>query len=83
MPNFNLEDFYIAFEDNKILGVIAKWEQTPFKQVIIKKYNNKWKLLKKISGKLLPQENEAIKQFYTITQIKLLKLYLNLLNDSP
>lgn len=64
LPNFNLEDFYIAIADNKILGVIAKWEQTPFKQVIIKKYNNKWKLLKKISGNLLPQENETIKQFY-------------------
>ncbi len=64
LPNFNIEDFYVAIEDNEILGVMAKWEQTPFKQVIIKKYNNKWKWIKKLTGQILPQENEPIKQFY-------------------
>ena len=64
LPNFNIEDFYVAIKNNEILGVMAKWEQTPFKQVIIKKYNNKWKWIKKLIGKILPQEHEPIKQFY-------------------
>lgn len=64
LPNFNVNDFYVAIKNNVIIGVIAKWEQTPFKQVIIKKYNNKWKWIKKFTGKILPQENEQIKQFY-------------------
>ena len=44
--------------------MVAKWEQTPFKQVIIKKYDNKWKWIKILTGKMLPKENEPIKQFY-------------------
>lgn len=64
LPNFDIEDFYVAIKDNEILGIMAKWEQTPFKQVIIKKYNDKWKWIKKLSGKILPQENEPIEQFY-------------------
>ena len=64
LPHFNINDFYAAIINNEIVGVIAKWEQTPFKQVVIKKYNNKWKWIKKLTGKILPQENEPIKQFY-------------------
>ena len=64
LPNFNIEDFYVATANNEIVGVVAKWEQTSFKQVIIKKYNKKWKWIKRLTGKILPQENEPIKQFY-------------------
>ena len=64
LPNFNIEDFYIAIQKDKIIGVMAKWEQTPFKQVIIKKYNNKWRWIKKLTGNFLPEENKPIKQFY-------------------
>ena len=64
LPNFHIEDFYIAIQDKEIIGVMAKWEQTPFKQVIIKKYNGKWKWIKKLTGNFLPKENEPIKQFY-------------------
>ncbi len=64
LPNFSPNDFYIALEDEKIIGVIAKWEQTPFKQVVIKKYNGKWVWIKRLTGKFLPKENKPIKQFY-------------------
>ena len=63
LPNFNTDDFYVATENNKIVGVMAKWEQTPFKQVIIKKYNKKWKWIKMLTGKILPQENELLNSF--------------------
>lgn len=63
--NFNIEDFYIAMDkENNIIGVMAKWEQTPFKQVIIKKYNGFWKWIKLFTLNLLPKENQPIKQFY-------------------
>lgn len=64
LQNFNIEDFYIAMQNNEIIGVIAKWDQTPFKQVIIKRYNGKWRWIKKLTGKFLPDENKTIKQFY-------------------
>ena len=64
LPNFRCEDFYVALSDKKIIGVMAKWEQTPFKQVVIKRYNGKWKYIKCLTGKLLPKESEPIKQFY-------------------
>ena len=64
LPNFSLNDFYIALEDEEIVGVMAKWEQTPFKQVVIKKYNGNWVWIKKLTGEFLPKENEPIKQFY-------------------
>jgi len=60
LPNFNPNDFYVAIENDKIMGVIAKWDLTPFKQVIIKKYNGNWALIKHF----LPKENQSIKQFY-------------------
>lgn len=65
LPNFKINDFYIATDENKnIIGAMAKWEQTPFKQVIIKKYSGKWNFIKQITGNILPSENEPIKQFY-------------------
>ena len=64
LPNFKLEDFYIAIQNGIITGVVAKWEQTPFKQVIIKHYHNRWMWLKKLTGNILPKEDEPIKQFY-------------------
>ena len=64
LPNFCLEDFYVAIRNKKIIGVAAKWDQTPFKQVIIKKYNGKWNWIKKLTGNFLPEENCPIKQFY-------------------
>ena len=64
LPNFNPQDFYIAKKDNKIAGIVAKWDQTPFKQAVIKKYNKKWIFIKRLTGNILPEENETIKQFY-------------------
>lgn len=60
LPNFSPNNFYIALKNDEIVGVIAKWDQTPFKQVIIKKYNGNWSWIKHF----LPKENQPIKQFY-------------------
>lgn len=60
LPNFSPNDFYIALKDDEIIGVMAKWDQTPFKQVVIKKYNGHWGWIKHF----LPKINQPIKQFY-------------------
>ena len=59
---FNLSDFLIAYKDNEIVGVMANWNQSDFKQVIMQKYNNKAKFLKYLP--FLPKENQEIKFSY-------------------
>jgi hypothetical protein len=65
LRDFHIEDFCIAYNDeNQIIGVAAKWVQTNFKQVFLKKYHGKMKWLQKISFSLLPKEGENIKHVY-------------------
>ncbi len=44
--DFNVEDFYIALKGDKIVGVIAKWDQNGYKQTVINRYNGKMRRLK-------------------------------------
>lgn len=66
----NLEDFYILKDEkNNILCCAKLWEQTDYKQLIIKKYSLKYKILRNFSNPILklfnypqfPKENEVIK----------------------
>jgi hypothetical protein len=38
LRDFTVNDFYIAIEDDKIIGVMAKWDQRKFKQIYVNKY---------------------------------------------
>ena len=70
-PDINdLEDFYVLSDkDENILCCGKLWEQTDYKQLIIKKYSLKYRILKNLSNPILkllnypqfPNENEIIK----------------------
>ena len=65
LRDFHIEDFCAAYNnENQIIGVIAKWEQTNFKQTFLKKYHGKMKWTQKIVGSFLPKEGENIKHVY-------------------
>ena len=40
------EDFYLAIRDNKVIGVIAAWDQTSFRQTHIEKYSSGIRVIK-------------------------------------
>ncbi len=39
LKDFKVEDFYLAFDSNEIVGVVGKWDQNNFKQNIIAGYS--------------------------------------------
>jgi hypothetical protein len=41
LRGFKKEDFYVAHKDNRIIGVLGKWDQRAFKQIVISGYNRK------------------------------------------
>ncbi|MEI8012059.1 MAG: hypothetical protein WCI27_06205, partial [Candidatus Omnitrophota bacterium] len=38
LRQFNISDFYVAYDGNQIVGVAATWDQSAFKQVVLKQY---------------------------------------------
>ena len=60
LPGFRIEDFTILLDDGRIAGVAALWDQTGFKQILVKKYNGRMRLLKMLFGGFLPAEGEVI-----------------------
>lgn len=62
LPGLSLSDFFIAYQNEEIVGVMANWNQTSFRQVIMKKYRNKAKILKYLP--FLPKENKEIMLSY-------------------
>lgn len=64
LRGFNLSDLYVAYSKGKVVGVSAKWKQSSFKQVVLKKYHGKMRWIKKILGHFLPDENEEIEHIY-------------------
>ena len=65
LRDFYIENFCVAYnEENQIIGVAAKWEQTHFKQIFLKQYHGKMKWIQKIFCSLLPKEGENIKYVY-------------------
>ncbi|MBF0523264.1 MAG: hypothetical protein HQL24_09450 [Candidatus Omnitrophica bacterium] len=64
LRNFKISDFYVTYDGGQIIGVAATWDQSAFKQVLLRKYNGRMKWVKMIFGGLLPNEGERIKHFY-------------------
>ena len=72
LRGLSANDFYIAHKCNKIVGVIAAWDQTAFRQTYIEKYNKTLRLLRPIynilskfsSFKALPAPGDKIPYFY-------------------
>ena len=65
-----MDNFYVLKDkENNILACGSLWEQTDYKQLIIKKYSLKYKILKTVFNPVLkifscpkfPNENEVIK----------------------
>lgn len=48
LRDFHIEDFYVALKGDKVVGVLAKWDQRNFKQTIIEEYKGKLKWFKPI-----------------------------------
>lgn len=38
LRDFNIEDFYVAIDGDKVVGVMAKWDQSSFKQIMVNGY---------------------------------------------
>lgn len=74
LRDLNIEDFYIAVKKNKIVGVMAKWDQTNFKQSKVINYKGKMKFAKpfynfgaRIFGyHALPNPGDQLRFFYTV-----------------
>jgi len=72
LQDFNIADFYVALRNNKVVGVIAKWDQSNFKQVIIGAYKGRIKILKPLvnsAAKIfgfpeIPLPNSQLQAFY-------------------
>ncbi|MBF0595515.1 MAG: hypothetical protein HQL22_11200 [Candidatus Omnitrophica bacterium] len=64
LRQFNVSDFYVAYEGDQIVGVVATWDQSSFRQTLLKKYHGSMTWIKRILGSLLPQEGERIKHLY-------------------
>lgn len=72
LRGLSADDFYIAVKDNNIIGVIAAWEQTAFRQVHLERYSPTLKMVKPFYNllsrltplKALPAEGEKIPYFY-------------------
>jgi len=46
LRDFCIHDFYIAIKQDRVVGVLAKWDQSHFKQTIIEGYNGKLKWIR-------------------------------------
>jgi hypothetical protein len=62
----------VAFKNNKIAGIIGKWDQSKYKQIIVSEYHGPIKIFRPIINgalnllgfKPLPGRDEQIKIFY-------------------
>lgn len=69
---FYIRDFYVAMEDGKIVGLIGKWDQRRFRQIIITGYRGVIFLIKPIYNAIsnlfgfspLPEPNSELNFFY-------------------
>ena len=69
---FNINDFYVALKKDKVVGVLAKWDQRESKQVVVTGYKGMMKIRKpifnvgaKIFGfSALPQPGSQLNFYY-------------------
>ena len=70
--DFDPRDFYVAIRRNEVIGVVAKWDQSGFKQNIVTGYAGllksfRWALnlvLTMTRFKALPEPGEQLRMFY-------------------
>jgi hypothetical protein len=68
----NPEDFHVAERDHKIVGVMAAWDQSAFKQTRIVRYHGRWRWLAHLSRAVaplrrapgLPRPDECLSYFH-------------------
>jgi len=53
LRDFDINNLYIAHNETEILGVVGVWDQTRFKQTVVKALSNKYKLLKPFNNYIL------------------------------
>lgn len=85
----SFDDFYVLKnENNEIIACGILWDQCDYKQLLLKRYSKKYKIIKKLTsflGKLLkfpkfPEENEVIK-YETLSFLLYKDNDINILND--
>ena len=72
MRDFRLDDFFIARQNGKIVGVVGLWDQSRFKQTVVYAYSRKMRLARSVynavsrlrGGRPLPAPGEAINHIY-------------------
>lgn len=72
LRDFKKEDFYVALKNNRIVGVVGKWDQGAFKQIIVYGYEKKIDVVRPVynffSGLVnrppLPSPRSRLASFY-------------------
>lgn len=72
LRDFKVTDFYLALKNNQIVGILAKWDQSSFRQTEVAGYSFRFKFLRPFwnwGGKIfgyppLPSPRSLIKYFY-------------------
>ncbi len=54
LRNLALENFYLAMHQGRVVGCMARWDQTPFKQVVIHGYSRRLALVRPVLNCLAP-----------------------------
>lgn len=71
-PGLSLEDFFIALQDEQVIGCLALWDQGKFKQTVVRRYSKRVgyyrRILNIVSGvvglPVLPPVNSKVKHAY-------------------
>ena len=72
LPGFNLGDFFIARRDGRVVGLVGLWDQSAFKQTVVREYSRKLKFGRPVynaasliaGGRPLPGRGKAIHHIY-------------------
>jgi hypothetical protein len=72
LKGLGLEDMFLAFKSNEMVGLLARWDQREFKQIIITGYRGKARLMRPFYNLIsrimrapaLPAVGEALNSFY-------------------
>ena len=79
LRDLHIDDFYLAIKNEKIIGVIAAWDQGAFRQTYIERYSKALKIIRPIYNlisrftalKPLPAQGNKVPYFYlTFVTIK-------------
>jgi hypothetical protein len=70
--NFRIEDFHVAVHGSSVVGVVASWDESPFKQTRIAGYNSRLRWMVPLANILrpvkrvprYPKAGEEVRYFY-------------------